>query len=72
MRGGEGTVLGIVIGASIMRVMYNGIILVGISTFYEFAVIGMVILIGVVADEAVKSRAARAAKVVKQPAIAGQ
>ena len=65
MRGGEGTVLGIIIGASIMRVMYNGIILVGISTFYEFAVIGLVILIGVVADASVKRRSAR---VAKQPA----
>lgn len=62
MRGGEGTVLGIIIGASIMRVMYNGIILVRISTYYEFAVIGLVILIGVVADASVKRRAARVAK----------
>lgn len=67
MRGGEGTVLGIIIGASIMRVMYNGIILVGISTFYEFAVIGLVILVGVVADASVKSRAARVSKLAKQP-----
>jgi len=58
LRGGEGTVLGIIIGASIMRVMYNGIILVGISTFWEFAVIGTVILIGVVADASIKQRAA--------------
>ncbi|MCL6520333.1 MAG: ABC transporter permease [Armatimonadetes bacterium] len=59
MRGGEGTILGIIVGASIMRVMYNGIILVGISTFWEFAVIGTVILIGVVADATVKQRASR-------------
>ncbi len=65
MRGGEGTVLGIIVGASIMRVMYNGIILVKISTYYEFAVIGLVILIGVVANASVKRRAAR---VAKQPA----
>ena len=68
MRGGEGTVLGIIIGASIMRVMYNGIILVGIPTFYEFAVIGIVILIGVVEDASVKRRAARVASAAKQPA----
>lgn len=69
MRGGEGTVLGIIIGASIMRVMYNGITLVGISTFWEFAVIGTVILIGVVADATVKQRAAKQA--VRQPAAKG-
>ena len=68
MRGGEGTVLGIIVGASIMRVMYNGIILVGIKTFYEFAVIGLVILIGVVADASVKRRSARVSKLAKQAA----
>jgi ribose transport system permease protein len=61
MRGGEGTILGVIVGASIMRVMYNGIILVGISTFWEFAVIGTVILIGVVADATVKQRAGKVA-----------
>ena len=66
MRGGEGTILGVIVGASIMRVMYNGIILVGISTFWEFAAIGTVILIGVVADATVKQRAAKRA--VKQSA----
>ena len=50
IRGGEGTVL----GASIIRVMNNGIILVGISPFWEFAVIGTVILMGVVTDATVK------------------
>ena len=61
MRGGEGTILGVIVGASIMRVMYNGIILVGISTFWEFAVIGTVILIGVVADATVKQRSVKLA-----------
>ena len=69
MRGGEGTVLGIIIGASIMRVMNNGIILVGISPFWEFAVIGTVILIGVVTDATVKQRMAKRA--VKQPIARG-
>lgn len=59
LRGGEGTVLGIIVGASIMRVMYNGIILVGISTFWEYAAIGAVILAGVVADATVKQHASR-------------
>lgn len=67
MRGGEGTVLGIIIGASLMRVMSNGINLVGIPSSYEFAVIGLVILIGVVADASVKQRAARVSRISKHP-----
>lgn len=59
LRGGEGSILGVVIGAAVIRVLYNAINLVGIETQLEFAVIGIVILLGVVADELVKRFAAR-------------
>ncbi len=54
LRGGEGTVLGVVIGAAVMRVLYNSINLIGIPSQLEFAIIGLVILLGVIADEVVK------------------
>ncbi len=54
LRGGEGSILGVVIGAAIMRVLYNSINLLGIPTQLEFAIIGAVILIGVVTDEIVR------------------
>jgi len=54
LRGGEGTILGVVIGAALMRVLYNSINLQGISTTLEFAIIGGVILAGVTADELLK------------------
>lgn len=54
LRGGEGSILGVVIGAAIMRVLYNAINLLGIPTQLEFAIIGAVILIGVVSDEVVR------------------
>lgn len=59
LRGGEGSILGVVIGAGVMRVLYNSINLLGIPTQMEFAVIGLVILAGVVVDELVKRFAAR-------------
>jgi len=62
LRGGEGSVLGIIIGAALIKVMYNGINLIGISTEWEWAVIGVVILGGVVADAAYRRRAAGKAK----------
>lgn len=54
LRGGEGSILGVVIGAAVMRVLYNSINLLGIPTQLEFAIIGGVILVGVVVDELVK------------------
>ncbi|KAA5543890.1 ABC transporter permease [Roseiconus nitratireducens] len=64
LRGGEGNVLGVVIGAAVMRVLYNAINILGISTKLEFAIIGLVILAGAMVDVVVKrviaSRAAKA------------
>ena len=59
LRGGEGTIFGVVVGAAVMRVLYNSINLLGIPTQLEFAIIGAVILIGVIADELVKRMVAR-------------
>lgn len=58
LRGGEGTILGVVIGAAVMRVLYNAINILGIPTQLEFAIIGAVILLGVMTDEVVKRVAA--------------
>ena len=59
LRGGEGSILGVVIGATLLRVLPNAVGVMGIPTHIEFAIIGAVILIGVIADELVKRMAAR-------------
>ena len=64
LRGGEGTIVGVIIGAALMQVLRNMITLVTTHGNIEFAIIGAVILFGVIADElvkryAVKRRAAR-------------
>ncbi len=60
LRGGEGTILGVVIGAAVMQVLKNTITLIDwIPTNIEYAVIGAVILGGVIVDELVKKWAAR-------------
>ena len=61
LRGGEGTIIGVIIGTAVMRVLYNAINILGIPTHLEFAIIGAVILAGVVTDEVVKRIAARRA-----------
>ncbi|MEM6473662.1 MAG: hypothetical protein AAF802_29155 [Planctomycetota bacterium] len=59
LRGGEGNILGVVIGAAVMRVLYNAINILGISTKLEFAIIGIVILAGVMVDVVVRRVAER-------------
>jgi ribose transport system permease protein len=59
LRGGEGSVIGIVIGTALLQVLQNLVNLLGIPSSLNFAVMGTVILIGVVADELVRRRAAK-------------
>lgn len=59
LKGGEGNILGVIIGTAIVRVLYNAINIIGIATTLEYAVVGLVILVGVGADEIVKSFGAK-------------
>ena len=59
LRGGEGTITGVIIGAAVLRVLYNAINILRIPTHLEFAIIGAVILAGVITDELVKRYAVK-------------
>jgi ribose transport system permease protein len=50
LRGGEGSILGVVLGATLLQVLQNLVNLLGIPSSLNFAVTGSVILIGVLAD----------------------
>ena len=54
LRGGEGTIFGVIIGAALMQVLRNMITLTTKHHNMEFAIIGAVILVGVIADELMK------------------
>ncbi len=56
LMGGEGTVLGTLIGALIMGVLRNGLNLLGVSSFIQQVVIGSVIIIAVLMDMALKKQ----------------
>jgi ribose transport system permease protein len=51
LRGGEGSVMGIVLGAVLLQILQNLVNLLGIPSSLNFAVMGAVILIGVIADQ---------------------
>jgi len=51
LRGGEGSVVGILIGAALLQVLRNLVNLLNIPSSLDFAVMGAVILLGVMADQ---------------------
>jgi ribose transport system permease protein len=78
LRGGEGSILGIILGTVLLQVLQNLVNLLGIPSSLNFAVMGTVILIGVLADQHLqKMRTARLARAVPAaadrpaPAVAG-
>jgi ribose transport system permease protein len=52
--GGEGTIVGTVIGALIIAVIQNGLIFLGIDPFWQFIAVGSVIILAVLVDQAKK------------------
>jgi ribose transport system permease protein len=75
LRGGEGSILGIVLGAILLQVLQNLVNLLGIPSSLNFAVMGTVILVGVLADQQLQRRrqaaiAARGRIAPREPAVA--
>ena len=52
LSGGSGSVLGVLIGACIMGVIKNGLVLMRVSSYWQTAIIGIIIVLAVVLDRA--------------------
>ncbi len=63
LRGGSGSIIGILIGTALLQVLQNLVNLLGIPSSLNFAVMGVVILLGVIADQLLQKR--QAARVMK-------
>lgn len=48
--GGEGSIVGTLIGVLIMGVLRNGLVLIGVTSFMQTAIIGMVVILSVAFD----------------------
>jgi len=59
INGGEGSVIGAVIGAFIVGVLNDGMNLVGIQSFYQYVVKGSILLLAIVFDRFIKTRGNR-------------
>jgi len=66
LRGGEGSILGIVLGTALLQVLQNLVNLLGIPSALNFAVMGAVILVGILADEVLAAR--RRSRVTRETA----
>ncbi len=49
--GGEGTILGVLVGAAIMQVLRTGLVLTGVSAYWLQAVQGLVIVLAITLDQ---------------------
>ena len=56
--GGSGTIMGVIIGAAIMGVLNNGLVLLNVSAYWQQAVLGMVIVLAVAFDKFQRKRKA--------------
>jgi ribose transport system permease protein len=54
--GGEGTILGVLVGAAIMQVLRTGLVLTGVSAYWLQAVQGLVIVTAIMLDQLRKRR----------------
>lgn len=56
LAGGEGTILGVILGALIIGVLRNGLVLMGISAFWQETAVGAVIILAVGIDKWTSAR----------------
>jgi ribose transport system permease protein len=52
LMGGEGRILGTLVGALIIAVIQNGLVILGIDPFWQYAAVGVVIILAVLVDQA--------------------
>ena len=72
LRGGEGSIVGIVLGTILLQVLQNLVNIVGIPSLLNFAVMGTVILLGVLVDQQLqRQKVRRLAKVTQKPGRVG-
>jgi len=66
LSGGEGTILGTIIGALIVGVLNNGLNLLGVHTFYQYILSGATLVLAVILDMTLKGRGIKIRHKIRQ------
>jgi erythritol transport system permease protein len=66
LMGGRGSVGGTIIGAFVIGVLADGLILLGVSEFWQIVIKGLVIVLAVILDQVQQRYAARAAAALRR------
>ena len=69
MSGGRGKIIGTIIGAFVIGILSDGLVMMGVSAFWQTVIKGLVIVAAVVIDQAQQRLQARVA--LRQQAAAG-
>lgn len=51
LRGGEGSIVGVILGSALLRITLSASLFLGVPNKFEFFIVGVLILIGVISDE---------------------
>jgi erythritol transport system permease protein len=68
LAGGRGTVLGTLIGAFVIGFLADGLVMMGVSEFWQMVIKGIVIIVAVIIDQ-MQNRMQQKAAVVAQKAV---
>jgi len=68
LAGGRGTILGTLVGAFVIGFLADGLIMMGVSEFWQMVIKGIVIIIAVIIDQ-MQNRMQQKAAVVAQKAL---